>query len=295
MVFVTEDDQGERLGCATLGHTTHFTGERQAYINELATSEVAEGRGVGTALIAACEHWAREQGYRILALSTGAANERALGFYHHLGIPSGGIGFDGPDGIYHSAYDSYDWMSRFGDPGYTAHRVGAQLVALIMARLANNELLPLDYAFFGTEMSGLVNQLDSGITKKQWGSTVSTQTLKDALDRFTAVAKAFGAARDSASSRAAGIDSARAQRVNRALMQVERRLTRPQGLVSRPWFRSLQFASDLDNGYATMAFPSVNEAIRYGDAAKANAELADLVSRVDQARAALVEAAAALR
>jgi N-acetylated-alpha-linked acidic dipeptidase len=25
------------------------------------------------------------------------------GFYHHLGIPAGGIGFDGPDGIYHSA------------------------------------------------------------------------------------------------------------------------------------------------------------------------------------------------
>ena len=44
-----------------------------------------------------------------------------------------------------------------------------------------------------------------------------------------------------------------------------------------------------------MAFPTVNEAIRYADAATANRELADLVTRVDQARAALVEAAAALR
>ena len=86
MVFVAEDDHGERLGFATLSHETHFTGERQAYINELANSEVAEGRGVGTALIAACEHWARNEGYRILALSTDAANARALGFYHHLGF-----------------------------------------------------------------------------------------------------------------------------------------------------------------------------------------------------------------
>jgi N-acetylated-alpha-linked acidic dipeptidase len=217
------------------------------------------------------------------------------GFYHHLGIPAGGIGFDGPDGIYHSAYDSYDWMTRFGDPGYKAHRAGSQLVALILARLANSDVLPLDYAFFGTEMSSLVSQLDSGITRKQWTSSVSTQALKDALDRFTAVARAFGAARDTALRSGAKIDSARAQRVNRALMQVERRLTRPEGLVSRPWFRSLQFAADLDNGYATMAFPSVNEAIRYGDVATANKELADLVNRVDQARAALVEAAAALR
>ena len=86
MVLVAENDQGERLGFATLSHDTHFTGEHQAYVNELATSEVAEGSGVGTALIQACEQWAREQGYRILALSTGAANRRALGFYHHLGF-----------------------------------------------------------------------------------------------------------------------------------------------------------------------------------------------------------------
>ena len=95
--------------------------------------------------------------------------------------------------------------------------------------------------------------------------------------------------------RAGSVDSSKAQRVNQALMLVERRLTRPEGLVSRPWFKSLQFAADLDNGYATMAFPSVNEAIRYADAATANKELGDLVTRIDQARAALVEAAAVLR
>jgi len=217
------------------------------------------------------------------------------GFYHHLGIPSGGIGFDGPDGIYHSMYDSYDWMTRFGDPAYQAHRAGAQLVAVILGRLANSDLLPLDYAAFGTEMNALVAQLDSGISKKQWKSTVNTQALKDALDRFTAVARAFNTARDTALARVGGVDSDRARRVNQALMLVERRLTRPDGLVSRPWFKSLQFAADLDNGYATMAFPSVNEAIRYADAETANRELVDLVNRVDQARAALVEAAAALR
>jgi GNAT superfamily N-acetyltransferase len=86
IVFVAEDDQGERLGFATCAHDTHFTGQRQAYIGELATSEAAEGRGVGAALVTACEQWAQDQGYPILALTTGAANTRALGFYHHLGF-----------------------------------------------------------------------------------------------------------------------------------------------------------------------------------------------------------------
>ena len=241
--------------------------------------------------------WLRRHNGDTTALTLGnlGGGSDFAGFYHHIGIPSGGIGFDGPDGIYHSMYDSYDWMSRFGDPGYTSHRAGSQLVAVILGRLANSDILPLDYATFGVEMTALVTQLDSGITRKEWGTSVNTQGLKDALDHFTAVARAFGAARDSALARPGGVDAARAQRVNRALMQVERRLTRPEGLVSRPWYRSLQFASDVDNGYATMAFPTVNEAIRYADAATASRELTELAGRVDQARAALVEAAAALR
>jgi GNAT superfamily N-acetyltransferase len=85
MLFVAEDDQGEQLGFASVTYETHFTGEAQAYIGELATSESAEHRGVGKALLHACEQWAHDQGHRIITLTTGAANVRALGFYHHLG------------------------------------------------------------------------------------------------------------------------------------------------------------------------------------------------------------------
>jgi ribosomal protein S18 acetylase RimI-like enzyme len=86
MVLIAEDEQSERLGFATVSHSTHFTGQKQAYIGELVTSEAAEGQGIGTALVTACEQWAREQGYAIITLTTGAGNARALQFYHHLGF-----------------------------------------------------------------------------------------------------------------------------------------------------------------------------------------------------------------
>lgn len=86
MVLIAEDEHGERLGFATVSHSTHFTRQRQAYIGELATSETAEGRGVGSALVEACEQWAREQRYTIITLTTGAGNTRALRFYDHLGF-----------------------------------------------------------------------------------------------------------------------------------------------------------------------------------------------------------------
>ena len=253
-----------------------------------AAKAVPDPRGPGTVY----EVWLRRNKGDTTDLTLGnlGGGSDFAGFYHHLGIPAGGIGFDAPNGIYHSMYDSYDWMSRFGDPGYRSHRAGAQLVAVMAARLANAELLPYDYVAFGTELIQLVSQLDSGLARKQW--TVSTQGLKDALGRFTDAARALARVRDSA---LAAPDSARAARANAALMQVERRLTRPEGLASRRWYRSLQFASDVDNGYATMPFPSVNEAIRYADPATAERELADLTARVDRARAALEDATGALR
>ncbi len=87
MLFIAEDEQHERLGFANVADARHFTGEPHAYLGELAVSEAAEGRGIGQALVHACEQWAREQGYRTLVLDTGATNnERARRFYEHLGF-----------------------------------------------------------------------------------------------------------------------------------------------------------------------------------------------------------------
>ena len=81
MLFIAEDEKGERLGFAGVAHAQHFTGEKHAYLGELAVREAAEGRGVGQALVRACEQWARQQGYRCLTLDTGPHyNERARRF-----------------------------------------------------------------------------------------------------------------------------------------------------------------------------------------------------------------------
>jgi N-acetylated-alpha-linked acidic dipeptidase len=65
-------------------------------------------------------------------------------------------------------------------------------------------------------------------------------------------------------------------------------------LRSRPWFRNLIYVADEDNGYANMALPSINEAIRRGDATLATNEIADLASRFDEATRALGDAQRAI-
>jgi GNAT superfamily N-acetyltransferase len=86
MVFIAEDEKGKRIGFASVSNGEHFTGQPQAYIGELAADEGVEGHGVGTALVEACENWARENDYSLLTLTTGAGNTRALNFYHNLGF-----------------------------------------------------------------------------------------------------------------------------------------------------------------------------------------------------------------
>ena len=78
-------------------------------------------------------------------------------------------------------------------------------------------------------------------------------------------------------------------------MQVERAMARPEGLRGRAWYRNLAFAADADNGYATLAFPSIVEAIRSGDSALFWGEARDLSVRVTRATAHLRAAREALR
>jgi GNAT superfamily N-acetyltransferase len=77
---------GAVVGFVSVATTGHFAGEVDADIGELVVDAGHEARGVGAALVAAAEQIARDRGHRCLTLTTGAANERALGFYHRLGF-----------------------------------------------------------------------------------------------------------------------------------------------------------------------------------------------------------------
>lgn len=205
------------------------------------------------------------------------------GFYNHLGIPILDWGFGGPGGVYHSAYDSYHWMSKFGDPNFEYHATNARIAAATLLRIANAEILPYDYVEYARTMKRFVSQAEQNIRDKHW--KVSAGELSNAIDGLETAAVAFAAARDRALG--ARLSPQSAQQVNAALLEVERRLTRPQGLVTRPWFRNLIYAADENNGYSTMVLPSIGEAIRGGDEGMVGREIADLAGRFDAATRAL--------
>jgi N-acetylated-alpha-linked acidic dipeptidase len=213
------------------------------------------------------------------------------GFYNHLGVPIAEWGFGGAGGVYHSQYDDFAWMSRFGDTSFAYHAAAARIAAGMALRFANAEILPYDYVEFARTMQRYLPALDRALAAKRWSA--SSAALRDAIAAMETEAGSFAAARDRVLAAGAPPRDRRAA-VNGALLGVERALVRPEGLRTRPWYRNLIYVADVDNGYANMVFPSVNEALRANDERLTGEEIADLARRFAAATRALAAARAAL-
>lgn len=86
-VFVVEDSaSGRPLGFAHVRTLTdYFTAEPHGHVSDLVVAADAEGRGAGSALLAACEDWSRARRYRLLTLNVFDENRRARALYDRLG------------------------------------------------------------------------------------------------------------------------------------------------------------------------------------------------------------------
>jgi GNAT superfamily N-acetyltransferase len=62
-----------------------FTGHPRAHVEVLVVAPEAEGRGVGRALLARVERWARDHDCREVVLDVFAGNEAATAFYERCG------------------------------------------------------------------------------------------------------------------------------------------------------------------------------------------------------------------
>jgi ribosomal protein S18 acetylase RimI-like enzyme len=83
--FYVAADGNSIVGLVTFSERTHFTGQADAYVGELAVQAGMERRGIATQLMTAAEAWAAGRGLPFLTLETGAANQPARNLYAALG------------------------------------------------------------------------------------------------------------------------------------------------------------------------------------------------------------------
>ena len=94
----------------------------------------------------------KDLGDKNLKLGALGAGSDWSGFLQHLGITTLNLSFqgEGEGGEYHSIYDTYDHFTRFMDPGFHYVVALAKTAGRVMMRMANAEVLPLDYKSLAT-------------------------------------------------------------------------------------------------------------------------------------------------
>lgn len=167
-------------------------------------------------------------------------------FLYTLGTPILEVGFYGPFGVYHSAYDDTSWALKFGDPTFANHRAEAQLLALFTMRFAQDEVLPYDFANYAPLM-----RLGLADLAKAAKDPAALQVVTRAVNRFARTAAAFDA--------------------------------RPNPARNADAFAAVKELDLLvygDKGYAAVAFPTLAQALAAGNA---SAQIAATAAAIDDA------------
>ena len=263
-----------------------------------------------------------------LRLETLGSGTDFTGFLDHLGVASLNLGFGGQDegeGVYHSIYDDYRWYTKHADGQFVYGRALAQAIGTAVLRLADAELLPIEFTALASIVQKYTKDLKEQLKKKQDEISERNQQLDDGLFAATfdqrrptvpppreAVPPHLNFAPLDNASEALTRSAERYDKalkpllprlsepklqpvlsaVNKRLIQSERLLTSDAGLPRRPWFRHLLYAPGVYSGYGPRPVPGVNEGIELKRYAEAEQEIAR-VAQALLAEAALVDAASA--
>ena len=247
-------------------------------------------------------------------------------FLQHLGVASLDLGYggEGGGGIYHSIYDDFYWYSHFGDPTFVYGRALSQTVGSAVMRLADAEMLPFEFSDFTETVRGYVTEvqklavserdeirernkeLDEGVFAATADPTKASvppkreaepphlnfAPLENAMDALAASSERFQKAlRKIQENGGAGLDHASLADLNQTLMDSERKLTTPEGLPRRPWYRHEIYAPGYYTGYGVKTLPAVREAIEEKHWDEADRQI-PVVAKVLSDEAALIDSAA---
>lgn len=210
-------------------------------------------------------------------------------FLSFLVRPTMTAGFEGDDyypSVYHSVYDNFYWMEHFGDPDFRYHVLMSQFWGVTALRLANADVLPLEFELYGHTLRTFIDELGQ---RTALAGHVRLAPLRQAtLDFAHAGAELQAAIR--AALAADRLSPAAARRLDEGLMRVEGNWRDPAGIPDRPWYQHMVYAKRFN--YDSLQLPGATEAAEAGHWAVARAQLAKLQAAL-QRNTALLRALAA--
>ncbi|XP_043706073.1 probable glutamate carboxypeptidase LAMP1 isoform X1 [Telopea speciosissima] len=183
-------------------------------------------------------------------------------FIQHVGVPSVDMFYGGAYPVYHSMYDDFEWMKKFGDPTFHRHVAVASIWGLVALRLADEEFLPFNYLSYAQELQESTKKFEDEVSSK--GISLlplykSIDKLKKSAIKINKQIKVIQESRvwPSLWKR----DHLEVREMNDRLMMAERAFTDRDGLVGRSWYKHLVYGPSKHDDYGSKSFPGIDDAI----------------------------------
>ena len=202
-------------------------------------------------------------------------------FLQHLGVPSIDITSSGSYGVYHSAFDNFDWFRKFADPDFLYEQEMARVFGLELLRMADADVLPYDYEEYGKEIADYIDGARKKAAARFGAQALSFTEVAEAAARFEQAGRKILSRQRNLPDDPAGL--------NEQLLRAERALLIPEGLPDRPWFRHAIYAPGEYTGYAPVVIPGINEAIDKHDLVLTREQVAALAAGLDRAAKVLAQ------
>jgi N-acetylated-alpha-linked acidic dipeptidase len=256
-----------------------------------------------------------------LVLSAPGYSSDHQAFVSNLAVATLNMGFNGDvtvGGAYHTSYDDYAYYTRFVDPGFKYGHAAAQLNGTAVFELSSADVLPLQFdataEAVGREVASVKRLYETLLKRANTTNSAiadgAYQTLLDPLRPLSpptresvpvldfgpldaASAAVSEAARRFMSAQQAlsgPLSHSQVQKINLALLQVERAFNRPSGMPDRPYYKNELYSPG--RLWDTVPFPAIGDAMLDGhwDVAR---EQIPLASNTVQGIAKAMDAAAA--
>ncbi|XP_047446810.1 aminopeptidase NAALADL1 [Mugil cephalus] len=229
---------------------------------------------------------------------SGAGSDYAA-FVHYLGIAAVDISYTYDRTktnariypAYHTAYDTFDYASKFIDPGFTSHQAIARTAGNVLIRLADSLVLPLSYTDYAEILEAYLKTAVDLYEVKLQEKNVSMESLKNAVVSFRRAA-------DGMEQTIRNLDLANetplvVRKINDQLMLLDRAFLNPLAFPDKYAFRHVIWASS-SAGKPTFpgladAFAAANSSVASGDWSKVHYHLSVLSQAIDGAASTLTE------
>ncbi|KAJ5084655.1 Peptidase M28 [Penicillium alfredii] len=219
-------------------------------------------------------------------------------FQDFAGVASLDFGFNrgkkDPVYHYHSNYDSFAWMDRFGDPGWEYHTACTKLWAAAAARLVEAPVLALNATDYALGLGSYLNRIKPAAEKLPGGVHFDFGLLDETISRFHSASRAFDAYTADLTSQL-GEDVPwyhwwkkvklffQIRLANDKYKGIERAFLYQPGLDGRDWFKHVVFAPGLWTGYSGATYPGLVESLQAGDVENAKKWRGIIQERIDAA------------